>query len=154
MLRISALVFALALLPAASNPPVITLVGTAVAHDGDTLRIGPDRIRVRLVGIDAPELRQPFGKDARDRLTKIATGGLSCDIAGHDRYGRALGVCFNNNGDDVGALLVRFGLAWCYVKYSNQYCSLEQAARNERVGIWAAGSPQSPWDWRSSHHRP
>ncbi len=97
--------------------------------DGDTIvvRVHPwlgvfIETRVRLAGIDAPELRGRCESEivlagrARDRLAELLAAGVArLDDIRHDKYGgrvraRVLGV----DGADVGAMLVAAGLARPY----------------------------------------
>ena len=118
-------------------------------HDGDTIRLQSGQ-RVRLWGIDAPELKQAYGVQARDHLARLCQGKVvRLEPHGEDRYGRLLAVvwvgrvCCNES-------LLRAGLAWWYRKYTPDerlYEGLERAARVARVGLW--GSPHvEPWEFR------
>jgi len=139
--------------PAASSAPHI------VVTDGDSLRI--DGKRVRLFGIDAPELRQTCmvprgswecGRAATNALhTMIAEDpAVTCERRDTDRYGRMVAVC-RNSGGDLGARMVRAGHAVDYTRYSGgAYREHEAAAKAERLGVHA-GSFQHPADWRKEH---
>ncbi len=132
--------------------------GHARVVDGDTVDIGD--IRIRLEGIDAPEAGQRCpgrfigtwrcGRSATRALEDmIGTAPLTCEGRGKDRHGRMIGVCFAQ-GKDVNAEMVRAGLAWAFVKYSDTYTAEEAAARSARAGIWATDTPaQTPWDYRA-----
>ncbi|MEZ5815898.1 MAG: thermonuclease family protein [Hyphomicrobiaceae bacterium] len=134
-----------------------TLTGRAKAIDGDTLMVGG--LRVRLEGIDAPEIDQectdaggrpwPCGAVAHRLLARLVANGLvRCVERGLDKYRRLLGVCFAG-GLDVNAELVRRGLAWAFVRYSNTYVRVEAGARAARVGIWS-GKATPAWDYRTA----
>ncbi|NBO20938.1 MAG: thermonuclease family protein [Rhodobacteraceae bacterium] len=121
------------------------LVGPARVVDGDTLAMGAQKLR--LYGIDAPEIHQtcrregkawPCGVFARDALAKlVALGRLSCAGQGHDRYGRVLVICQNGAGD-IAEAMVRAGAATAYLRYSDRYAVPEDEARRAKRGIWAA----------------
>ena len=136
------------------------IVVTAVS-DGDTIRSG--QLRIRLHGIDAPERQQQCttfegarwacGIAARDALQTLvdSTDALDCQMTDVDRYGRLIMRCFA--GDvDVGATLVRAGMALAYRRYADDYVADEEAARGARSGLWA-GHFDAPWDWRRSEQR-
>lgn len=118
-------------------------------HDGDTLRLQSGQ-RVRLWGIDAPELKQAYGVASRDHLARLVSGKVvRLEPHGEDRYGRLLAVvwvgqtCCNES-------LLKAGLAWWYRKYTpgeRLYEGLERVARAGRVGLWA-GQPVAPWEFR------
>lgn len=131
------------------------LSGRAVAVDGDTLDLAGRR--VRLEGIDAPELGQTCGRRwlgswncgraAQKALDRLIDGRrVECDDKGRDKYDRSLGIC-RVDGRDINAELVRQGMAWAFVKYSESYVKEEKAARTERTGIWQ-GDAEPPWTFR------
>lgn len=132
----------------------IIIVGTAAVHDGDTIRIGNERIRV--MGIDAPELRQTCqqgrravacGVQSRDRLVAIIAGRpVRCEGKSRDKYRRLVAVC-RVAGVDVGRQMVLEGWAVAYRRYSMAYVAQEGRARTLRRGIWAMSFEQ-PGDWR------
>jgi micrococcal nuclease len=125
--------------------------------DGDTLWIEVDPktkpIKVRLQGIDAPEICQAWGTQARDALkARLLRQSVSLNTRAKDDYDRALGrVAFR--GEDVGAWLVKTGHAWSYHYRRNPgpYASEETAARNARLGLWAQAGAQEPREFRKLH---
>lgn len=131
--------------------PRTDYAGQGFAVDGDSLRIGADRIR--LVGLDAPEYEQecedrdgaawPCGLRARDELADLLAGGdIACVADDRDQYGRALAEC-TLDGTDIGAEIVGRGMAVA----DGQYLTEESAARTNRVGIWQ-GEFMDPAEWR------
>src|SRR5450755_1465262 len=134
----------LALISRADRAAEAPLVGAARVIDGDTIDIAGTRIR--LEGIDAPEIAQTCGRlllgtwrcgeAAAAAMRRLTVGQvLSCERRGIDKYKRVLGVCFIA-GEDINAEMVREGLAWAFVKYSQSYVREEAKARAERVGVW------------------
>ncbi|PVM92797.1 thermonuclease family protein [Caulobacter endophyticus] len=118
-------------------------------HDGDTLRCGPDR--VRLHGVDAPEVRrgqtraQPFAYEARALLVRLTRGRVGCRVVGQDRYGRHVARCWSDASPDLNAALIRSGLTTEYRRYSKgAYAAAEAEARRTRRGVWASGQPHTP----------
>ena len=147
----------LALVAAALDRPPPPVSGLARASDGDSFRLGNDRIR--LLGLDAPELAQdctaesgePWacGRAARARMAELlAAGPADCRPEEIDQYGRLLATC-SIDGRDLGATLVAEGLAVS----SGRYWTEEEAARNARLGIWS-GDFAAPRTWRDDHPRP
>ena len=122
-------------------------------HDGDTLRaIDPQKIehKVRLSGIDAPELGQAFGRVARDRLRELALRQqLVVHVHDRDRYGRDLAT-LEAGGRDLNRQLVAEGLAWHFTRYSDDagLAAAEAEARAAGRGLWADPDPVAPWEWR------
>jgi len=119
--------------------------------DGDTLII-ENNIRVRLLGIDAPESRECFGDESKQQLAKLVLGQeifLEKDQTARDNYDRLLRyVVLRNENPEVDDLLVnkelvRGGYARSvYVKpnrrYLSQFQAAEREAEEENVGIWDA----------------
>ena len=127
--------------------------GEAVVNDGDSLTLGGERIR--LIGIDAPELDQtcgegadawPCGRLARQALVDAAGGRLvSCSGRERDRYGRLLAAC-RAGGVELNRTQVAAGWAIAYGAYEAE----ERAAKASGSGLWA-GAFDRPRDWRESH---
>lgn len=123
--------------------------------DGDTLKVAGQSIRLH--GIDAPELRQdcdgwPAGEEARRALAAIVTARpVECRRVTTDIYGRAVALC-GVGGEDVGAILVRSGMAWAYDTYSLRYLMPEWQAWFDGLGIHARNC-DSPSTWRASKSR-
>ncbi len=111
--------------------------------DADTIDVG--QTRVRLHGIDAPELGQPCsangrewdcGRWARDFVRDQFEGQQArCEMIEIDRYGRVVATC-QVGGQDMGAAIVQAGAAWAYRRYSNAYDLDEKAAAITEQGIW------------------
>lgn len=114
--------------------------------DGDTLVMG--EVRIRLYGIDAPELSQrcsdmqgaswDCGTWSKAVLDRLAHPGLSCAPKDTDRYGRTVAVCYDPKGVDVNAAMVAAGAAYAYAKYAKDYIETEQDARAGGIGLWRA----------------
>jgi endonuclease YncB( thermonuclease family) len=123
--------------------------------DGDTMVI--EGVHHRLYGIDAPESQQacadgwPAGKVASQALAALMEGRtITCELRGHDRYGRSVALC-RADGRDLGADMVRAGMAIAYTRYSTDYAGLEAAARAARLGVHVHGCIP-PWEWRAQRH--
>jgi micrococcal nuclease len=122
--------------------------------DGDSITlVGTDvlEISVRLRGIDAPELGQPYGfesKQALQALLKPGTVGLSQPEKG--KYGRYVADVYL--GDKwVNQMMVAEGHAWCdqVTSFNRTLYSAEQQAKAQRRGLWALPEPNPPWIWRA-----
>jgi len=108
--------------------------------DGDT--IVSDRVRIRISGIDAPEMSQSGGAEARSHLIRLIAGGsVRIEPLGADRYGRTVARVHARCGD-LGRLMVRDGYARS--AYGNQYAGEEREARQTRAGLWAGSGISSP----------
>lgn len=133
-----------------SKPSEEALTGVARAIDGDSVVLNGREMRLK--GIDAPEFRQTCtvsgqdiacGRQAGQALARWFTRGLAT-CTGHetDRYGRLLVTC-RVNGVDIGADLVRNGIAVDFGGYAQE----EREAAREFRGIWA-GTFERPEAYR------
>lgn len=159
-----AILWAAVLVAPAASADVIT--GRVVSvHDGDTLTLldaSNVQHKVRLSGIDAPELGQPFGEVSRQNLARIAfkrDAHAACPK--RDRYGRA--VCrVLVDGRDVSLEQIRDGMAWHFKRYEGEqppeertrYGATELAARAQRSGLWQDPNAVEPWVWRKQKQKP
>lgn len=122
-------------------------------YDGDTATIvSTDQIihKVRLAKIDAPELKQFYGKQARTCLaTKILNKKVKVVVTTIDRYQRDVGEIFVNERS-VNAKLVKEGCAWVYRTYNkdSNFVDYENSAKEQKLGIWSTENPMPPWQWR------
>lgn len=124
-------------------------------HDGDSLRVQcPGRratTELRLRQIDAPELGQPYGTQARDRLRRLcpADSAITIRHPGRDQYGRMLGDVYCD-ARDVNEEMVASGAAWPYDRHveDRKLFWLKEQARSARRGLWANDEPVPPWRWR------
>ncbi|MCF4098021.1 thermonuclease family protein [Maritalea mediterranea] len=142
-----------ALVIGTQTPQNRSLQGVAAVSDGDSIRLGGQR--VRLIGIDAPELAQTCakgqenwacGQDAKASLqSKIDQQRIVCVGDRRDQFRRLLAVCYLGR-EDINAWLVREGWAVSY----NDYTIDEVLARRDRRGIWASDF-EVPHKWRARH---
>ena len=134
--------------------------------DGDTVHIGNKKIR--LEGIDAPEIKQQckkpfltislrigfqFNKNyscgaisKRKLIEKIENSKIKCISSTKDRYKRYLATCYKNK-INLNKWMVRNGYAVAYKRYSKDYVRDENYAKENRLGIWE-GSFTMPEKWR------
>lgn len=132
----------------------VTLSGQARVVDGDSLVIAGERIR--LFGIDAPEMKQrcdPSGRNwacgvwaAEVMAGIVGSGVLRCEALDLDRYGRTVARC-TVSGRDVAAEMVRAGAATAYLHYSHDYAGQEAVAKAEARGLWS-GEMTAPGEYR------
>ena len=129
-----------------------TLSGRVVAvHDGDTITVldtNRTQHKIRLAGIDAPELGQAFGNPSKQNLSKwVYNRQVIVDWKKRDRYGRTVGVVLVDS-HDVNLEQVRAGMAWWYRQYVR-----EQSPADRRfwkidavLGLRKSGEPQKRQD--------
>lgn len=121
--------------------------------DGDTITVranGRD-IKVRLHGIDTPEMKQIYGKNAKRALNRMLNGEkVGVRRIDTDRYGRTVGVVFFND-KNINLEMVCAGHAWWYERYAPKDKAMKKCHRNARVmglGLWKDQHPVPPWEWR------
>ncbi len=121
------------------------IAGRPKIVDGDSFEIGS--VGVRLFGVDAPEGRQACtrsdgrswrcGDAAAEELRRlVGSREVSCVRRDEDDYGRIVAVC-RVGSQDLGAAMVRAGLAVAYRRYSDDYVDEEREAQAARRGLWA-----------------
>lgn len=128
--------------------------------DGDSLtaRCSAQAVqRVRLAAVDAPELRQAYGAQARQHLAGLCLRQRARLLPqGHDKYGRLLAQV-QCQGRDAASAQVTAGLAWVHPSQAQAHPALARAAvraRQAKVGLWAQKRPLAPWKYRQRHKSP
>lgn len=133
------------------------LVGV-VSHvgDGDSLSVRPagggPPVPVRVHGVDAPEICQAFGRQARQALAdRVLHRRVRVTPRARDMYDRVVGNV-SVEGQDVGALLVAGGFAWSsgYRGRTGPYAQEEEQARAAGRGLWS-GAAVEPRLFRKRH---
>ena len=153
---LSSVLLALCVCTYASDEKIIGNLKRVV--DGDTIFLKTEAnnsIKVRLAFIDAPELNQPFGPDAKAYLKKIEGQRVTIDVKSKDRYGRHVAILFHRNAD-INLAMVEIGYAWVYTKYlkyasipmRNKYLHAEFLAKQNALGLWKVNDYIAPWEWR------
>lgn len=128
----------------------------AMINDGDTVTcIDTEgrQVRVRLLGIDAPELDQPQGRESRAALaTKLAGGIVRVAGDARDQHGRLLGTLLLGDRD-LNREMVAEGWAWAFTGFADDHdlIAVESQARREHRGLWADPRPMPPGQWRELH---
>ena len=127
--------------------------------DGDTLTLRDAQgvqHRIRLQGIDAPEMEQPFGDRSRQYLIDLVyRREVTVVFSRRDTFDRAVGVILLD-GEDINLRMVAAGKAWHFSRMARHqpaadrqaYADAEQAARQARLGLWTDPNPVPPWDFR------
>jgi endonuclease YncB( thermonuclease family) len=139
--------------PAAHASPLLPGVVVGIV-DGDTadVKLASGMIRIRLLGIDAPEMGQAFGGVAKARLSSLVYGqDVLLEPYEQDRYDRLVARLWLGDRD-INAEMIRSGFAWVYRRYADDpaYCQHEKAARDQHRGLWQAAprTTVAPWEWR------
>ena len=129
--------------------------------DGDSIECGIDgaKASIRLLGIDAPELRQrPYGARSAAALRALlphrSVARLELDVRERDQYGRILAHVWNEDSVLVNEQMLRQGFAVVYilppnVKYASEFRSASRSAQEDKRGLWATSAFDcSPADYR------
>jgi micrococcal nuclease len=124
-------------------------------HEGDrlTIRYAGRSEMIYLKDIDCPELKQPYGKQAK-HVTAAFVGNRDIVVRAltRDKQGRTSAEVFLPNGPNVGRELVKEGLAWWRKSDSSDLSlgDLEELARAEHRGLWSEPDPVPPWKWKAT----
>ncbi len=132
--------------------------------DGDSLTLQDAQHRqhaIRLAGIDAPELPQDFGQQAKSGLANLALNQpatAECKQADSNQQGPNQPVIcvVRVGGKDIGLAQINAGMAWWYqqnaaaltVQAQSDYRQAEFNAKIHRLGLWNSKNPTPPWVWR------
>ncbi|MBX9787552.1 MAG: thermonuclease family protein [Pirellulales bacterium] len=120
------------------------------------IQFGTQQRTVRLAGVDAPEMPQPYGGTARMALVRWASGRQAIVEVTRREQGDRLEGRVLVDGRDLGRDLVDQGLAWRLPlvdesragDYSRDLAAVERMARRRHRGLWSRSSPLPPWQWR------
>ena len=140
--------------------------GVAKVIDGDTIRI--DKKKIRLFGIDAPEIKQkcqkpwlifslltfnknyPCGEISKLKLKNhINNKFIICKSSNKDRYNRFIAECYKEK-TNINKWMILNGHAVAYRKYSKKFVAQENLAKKEKLGLWG-GTFEMPWEWRKKN---
>ena len=129
-------------------------------HDGDSLHVVKsstgEKVKIRVFGVDCPEIGQPFGDQARD-LTRSIVEGHQIEVVPtgqRQSYGREVaGIVVLDKLTVLQAALVSAGLAWvdgryCKSAVCDQWRIYQEDAKAARRGLWQDDNPVPPWTWR------
>lgn len=142
-------------------------VSVVKVHDGDTVSVilNSRKEKVRLIGIDAPEIgQQPWGEETKKYLESLLSSSgwkikLEYDVERRDKYGRILAYLRTADGKLINLQMVRSGYAMLFtvppnVRYVNELKAAQQEARERKLGIWGVrGLKERPEDYRREHPR-
>lgn len=100
----------------ARTPALKQLSGRCYVIDGDTIVI--NKTHVRLFGVDAPEMDQPYGKKAKWAMVELTKGKVvTANLFSDTSYDRMVGHCVLDDGTDLSEELVKQGLALDWPKF-------------------------------------
>lgn len=145
-------------LPVAAQTEIVRVKLVSV-YDGDTITVADGsrkKFKVRLIGIDAPELRQKFGYKSRGRLKKLLKSeknDLRVEAFGIDRNKRILGRIFAGE-TDLNLELLQSGYAWFYDSPDlgkedlKIYRDAFDTAKTEKRGLFANEEAEDPKEFR------
>lgn len=107
------------------------LSGHAYALDGDTIEISGYHIRI--AGLDAEELNEPHGLEAKSAMISLLHGVIKCNLGGLRSHGRFVGTCYNDSGD-IAAQMIAGGAALDCARYSGgKYRQYEPAGIRQKL---------------------
>ena len=143
-------------------PAVAARVARVVDADTYDVVTGGQRVRVRLLGVDAPEHDQAFGAQATDSVAALLPVGRLVQLRRHgvDLYGRTLGsllIPAAGGTRPLDSLLVVRGWAWAYDPHRRVAGRAAQQVAAQRAGrgLWKCGAvgPVLPQVWRGFNYQ-
>ncbi|MBI3355740.1 MAG: thermonuclease family protein [Nitrospirae bacterium] len=123
-------------------------------HEGDRLTIYHDgrREMIYLKDVDCPELKQPYGKQAKHATAAyVGNREIVVRALNRDRHGRTTAEVVLQDGRNIAHELIKEGLAWSRPETAEgrSLGDIEQLARAEGKGLWSDPNPVPPWKWKS-----
>lgn len=139
--------------PAAAAEEFVARVLTV--HEGDRLTIHyqGQRVTIYLRDVDCPELKQPYGKQAKHATAAyLANREVVVRDLKRDRQGRMTADILLPGGRRIVHELVKEGLAWVQPGASVDQAlkDMEELAKASGTGLWAEPNPVPPWKWKST----
>lgn len=139
--------------------------------DGATLTVvdnAKGRHKIHLAAIDAPDFRQPYGKESKQHLSELVLGKeVRVEWRKRDRYGRIVGKLTLQSPPcatcpktlDAGLAQLEAGLAWWDREARREQSLSDQGyyeyaefdAKARRIGLWQDAAPMPPWEWRKKN---
>jgi len=127
--------------------------------DGDTVYVQrkKDRVKVRLYGIDTPEIEQNGGEEAFKFLYQWHNKKVRVRIITfYTDYGRIIAILYDQDGKCLNEELVKNGHAWVYITYCRtsiceQWKILQKKAKAQKLGLWSKQYPLPPWEYRKDY---
>jgi len=143
------------------------MVRVVEVYDGDTIGVvvNGNREKIRLIGIDAPEMgQQPWGKAAKEHLRELLENSdwvvaLTFDVQERDKYGRLLRYITTPDGSMINVQMLRDGYAMLLtippnIKHVDELRKAQHKARGKSIGIWGRGGlKETPREYRKEHPR-
>lgn len=106
------------------------------------------KLKIRLYGIDAPELKQAYGKEAKEFLSALVLKQeISLIIENKDKYDRFVGTLFLK-GQDINKEMVKNGYAHAYESFSKKYLAEQADAKMFKLGLWQDEKAVKPSEFR------
>ncbi len=145
------IILALAFVALAHAGQIAGKVTHIAAGDSISIYYKGKEWKIRLAGIDTPEIGQPYGNQAKKFTSMMVFAQtVTINTKGMDRYGRTIAEVRLKDGQNLEHELLRNGLAWRYKRYSKNKTldALEKEARAAKLGLWSDRKPVPPWEWR------
>ncbi|HEX6726060.1 MAG TPA: thermonuclease family protein [Nitrospira sp.] len=126
-----------------------------IVHEGDRLTVHHQgrKNMIYLRGVDCPELKQPYGKQAKHATAAyIANREVVVRDLKRDRQGRMTADILLPDGRQIAHELIKEGLAWVQPGGSGDHAlkDMEELAKASKNGLWSESDPVPPWKWKST----
>lgn len=127
--------------------------------DGDSILVTDSKsveYEVQLEGIDAPEIKQDFGTESTEGLSKLLKDKtVRITWKSKDNFDRPLAQVYDGD-KHINMEMIKTGMAWHFKRYNKdeELAKAEAAAKEAKKGLWARESPIAPWDYRKENKAP
>ncbi len=127
--------------------------------DGDSITVRTEdgvSHKLRLYGVDSPEIKQDWGKEARKvAFTHAINRLVEVTPLYRDKYKRIVAIVTLPDGRILQEVMLDAGMAWVYERYCKEaFCESWRVkmnhARASRRGLWQEIYPYPPWEWRKA----
>ena len=143
------------------------MVKVVEVHDGDTISVflNGRREKVRLIGIDAPEIgQQLWGQMAKEHLRELLEHSdwvvaMEFDVQDRDKYGRLLRYVTTPDGSMLNIQMLKDGYAMLFtlppnIRHVGELRNAQHEAKGKSIGIWGRGGlKETPGEYRKEHPR-
>jgi len=126
-----------------------------IVHEGDRLTVHHEgrKVMIYLRGVDCPELKQSYGKQAKHvTAAYIANREVVVRDLKRDRQGRMTADILLPDGRQIAHELIKEGLAWVQPGGSGDQAlkDMEELAKASKNSLWSESDPVPPWKWKST----
>ena len=133
-------------------------VASVSAGDTITVMNKTKSEKIRLYGVDCPEMGREFGRKAKQFASDMVLGKVvDVEVVSKDKNGSTTGIV-KVGGKCLNETLLRSGHAWLYRQNCSKsicrdWLKLEDSAKKNKLGLWSQPNPLPPWEYRHTEKK-